>query len=361
MDWAERDDQHAMCWLSGPAGHGKTTIAHTIADGLRVKLAGSFFFSRRNGRRSDATGLVPTLAYQLAVHQPLLRTVIEDTLRTDSSILSQTLENQFRKLIIDPILSIKKPSPMIIVLDALDECGDGDSSMQLVKLLADELTTHQLPFRFLLTSRPVLSVQNAFAQPRARSKTYALALQDFPPRDNIRAYLGCMFAEIFQHQEVFFRGTQRPWPSPAVLEEVVDKSEGLFIYVSTLIKYVGQGPGLPQQKLEAVRRIHAGLDPLYKHILSAALQSPNARRVIQTLVLSRRLLKIKEMVQLLELTPAEIRGALQGCHSLLVIPDTDEETIRYYHASLQDFLMDHNRSQECFVGVGESEYAGDGV
>jgi len=63
----------------------------------------------------------------------------------------------------------------------------------------------------------------------------------------------------------------KPWPSPAVLKELVEKSEGLFIYVSTLVKYVGQGDCLPGEKLEAVHRINPGIDPLYKQVLSAAL------------------------------------------------------------------------------------------
>jgi hypothetical protein len=35
--------------------------------------------------------------------------------------------------------------------------------------------------------------------------------------------------------------------------------------------------------------------------------------------------------------------ALDGCQSLLVVPDSDhQETVYPYHASLRDFLIDHN-------------------
>jgi hypothetical protein len=348
--WAEGDNDQPLCWLYGPAGSGKSTIAHTIAERCGGKLAGNFFFSRGKHGRSDSTGLFPTLAYQLAAHLPPLQVPMECALRTDPLILSQSLGDQFRKLILGPILSIEEPLPsMVIVLDALDECGDGDLLMEVVKLLGDAFTTHRLPFRFLLTSRPEEHIRNTFALPEMQSKTYPVALYDFNARDDIRAYLESQFIDVLQKQEVFLRGVPRPWPSPVVLKELVDKSEGLFIYVSTLVKYVGEGPGLPNEKLEAVRKIHPGIDPLYKQVLSTVLQDTNSRGVIGTLMLLRRPLKITAMAELLQLTSAKIRDTLRGCHSVLIVPDADDEEIKPYHASLRDFLIDHDRSKDYFV------------
>ena len=160
---------------------------------------------------------------------------------------------------------------------------------------------------------------------------------------------------LFRSHEVYLREVPKPWPSPAVIEELVEKSEGLFIYVSTLVKHVGQGDGLPGEKLEAVRRINPGIDPLYKQVLSTALQTANSRRVVGTVMLLRRTMKISALGQLLQLTPTALRHALRGCHSILIIPDEDEEDIRRYHASLQDFLIDHHRSHDYFVDPEQHE------
>ena len=355
MDWAERDDEQALCWLHGPAGSGKSTISHTFAEQCGAKLGASFFFSRGKGSRSDTTGLFPTLAYQLAARVPQLQALMERALQSDPLILSQTLEDQFRKLIVDPILKIEEPLPsIIIVLDALDECSDGDLLMEVVRLLGDASTTRRLPVRFLVTSRPEEHIRNTFIRPVMQSKTCSLALQDFVAHDDIRIFLRSRFADILRDHEVYLREVPKPWPSPAVLEELVVKSEGLFIYVSTLVKYVGQGDGLPQDKLGVVRRINPGIDPLYRQVLSAALQSPNSRRVIGTVILLRQSLKISALAQLLQLTPAALRFALRGCHSILIIPDEDED-IKRYHASLQDFLIDHDRSHDYFIGPEQHE------
>src|SRR6202167_3529613 len=221
--------------------------------------------------------------------------------------------------------------------------------VRVVKMLSDALTTHQLPFRWLLTSRPEEHIRNAFAVTRTRSKTCRVTLSDFDAHDDIRAYLQLEFEDILQNHEVYLRGVLKPWPSLVVLKELVDKSEGLFIYVSTLVKYVGQGPGLPQDKLQAVSKIHAGIDFLYMQVLSTALQSPHSRLVIGTLMLLSRPLQINAMAQLLQLTPAVIRDALRGCHSILIIPDVDDGTIKPYHASLRDFLTDDSRSEDYSV------------
>jgi hypothetical protein len=68
LEWAEGDNVCLICWLHGPAGSGKSMIAHTIAERLRHKLAASFFFSRGKAGRSDTATFFPTLAYQIATY-----------------------------------------------------------------------------------------------------------------------------------------------------------------------------------------------------------------------------------------------------------------------------------------------------
>ena len=53
--WAEEENGLPACWLRGPAGAGKSTIAQTIAQRYdkRHRLAFSFFFSRRNVDRKS--------------------------------------------------------------------------------------------------------------------------------------------------------------------------------------------------------------------------------------------------------------------------------------------------------------------
>ncbi|KIM73078.1 hypothetical protein PILCRDRAFT_81406, partial [Piloderma croceum F 1598] len=162
-------------WLVGPAGSGKSMIAHTIAQQYdkeeygQNSLTFSFFFSRRHCDHSDVTKLFPTFAYQLAGALPLVQQPMLAALTKDPTIPHQRLELQFRKLIGDHVLSIiRSVSPMIIVIDGLDECGSRDHVKQLIQHLVGALPN--LLFQILFTSRPEAYLKAIFAGPSIINK-----------------------------------------------------------------------------------------------------------------------------------------------------------------------------------------------
>jgi hypothetical protein len=101
--WVEGDNDRPICWLQGPAGSGKSTVAHTIAKQCNddQKLAFSFFFSRGKLDRSDTTKFLPTFAHQLAQFIPAIQLSIQHALTGNPSIPFQRLDDQIKKLIID--------------------------------------------------------------------------------------------------------------------------------------------------------------------------------------------------------------------------------------------------------------------
>ena len=142
MAWAQREDDRPICWLKGSAGSGKSTIAQTIAQRCdeSKRLAFSFFFSRRNRDRTDVTKNFPTFAYQLARFLPSVNQPMGEVLVNDPAIFHQRLEDQFTKLIVNPVLSTISPvSPMIIVIDGLGEYDGNVPLVELIRLLVDAL------------------------------------------------------------------------------------------------------------------------------------------------------------------------------------------------------------------------------
>jgi len=109
MDWIIRqdvDDQNAfILWLYGPAGAGKSTIAHDIARRCDLKklLLASFFFSRSDPTRSTAKSLIATIAYQIMVNTPGMREKIGGIIEQDPLILTRSLESQVASLIAEPL------------------------------------------------------------------------------------------------------------------------------------------------------------------------------------------------------------------------------------------------------------------
>jgi len=355
LEWGDDVDLPPICWLYGPAGSGKSTIALTVAKHYaeKGKLAGSYFF-RRSETSSDPTRLVPTLAYQLskaflATEQPVRR-----ALQADPTLLSKSLECQFRTLLLDTIPTLSQfLSSVVIIIDAVDECDGERAIEEIIIALTQAYQTQPFVFKFLLTSRLDDHLEHTFPVSVDKSKISFLDLRQFEARGDILTYFKSRFSDILQRHNRVMRKVEKPWPSIFDLEVLVHKSEGLFIYASTVLRYIDDGDELPQRKLQTAIKAHAGLDPLYSQVLSTVYKAQHQRRVIAATLLLRRPLVIDEIAQLLDVESAEVVMSLRGLHSIFIVPENDDDFIRPLHTSLCDYFMDENRSKQHFINPEE--------
>jgi hypothetical protein len=182
-------DAGRLFWLHGPAGSGKSTLSHTIAE----------YYGRPNnnllGARdylSNSKFLFQTIAFQLGHQHLALRQAIASTIIEDMTILD-TKANQLEKLILDPISKTATflPSRLVIVIDALDECDSDRAASDVIKLLATSFSSHStpLPLRFLVTCRPEGRLYDLFVQPSISPNAYRLDLSDFDAKMDIALYI----------------------------------------------------------------------------------------------------------------------------------------------------------------------------
>jgi hypothetical protein len=108
-------------------------------------------------------------------------------------------------------------------------------------------------------------------------------------------------------------------------------------------------PGLPQEKLQSVLEVEAGLDPLSMQVLSNAVHDHNFERVIGTIVLLCKPLSITFLRRLLRLRTGHIVHSLLGTQSILMIPEDDNQAIQPFHISLPDFLKTESCSGKFFI------------
>jgi len=149
-------DAGRLFWLHGPAGSGKSTLSHTIAEYYswpnKNLLAASFFFSR--GYLSNIDILFQTIAFQLGLQHSILQQAIASAIIEDPMIL-YTKKDQLERLILDPVFKMASflPSRLVVVIDALDECDADDAASDVITLLATSLSSYtaSLLLRFLVT------------------------------------------------------------------------------------------------------------------------------------------------------------------------------------------------------------------
>ena len=278
--WIDGGNDQPMCWLYGAAGSGKSAISRTIAEWCAQsdRLGGSFFFLRGPGRRSSITHFISTLAYNLAFFVPTTRPYIERVLQRDQYITQRSFERQFQQLIADPIRSaVIPPLPMVIIVDALDECDDKGMIADFIEIVAHAIANHRLPLCFLFTSRVEEHIRQQFSISPALPMTHCLALENFYATNDIRTFFRSRFSKIYQQKQRLMRDISFPWPSESDLHKLVEKSSGSFIFAFTLINFVNDGSDLPHRKLQVALESHNGLDPLYTQVLQTAPRSPHLR------------------------------------------------------------------------------------
>ncbi|KAG6824492.1 hypothetical protein H0H87_011647, partial [Tephrocybe sp. NHM501043] len=241
---------------------------------------------------------------------------------------------------------------MIIVVDALDECDDHSSITEFIGLLFE--TYDHFPFRFLLASRIENYIDMAFTTGQAPSMTCFMKLETFDAGHDISTFLTSRFDEFCKQRPRLFQNTQQMWPASKDLAALANKSGGLFIFAATVVSFIMDGKGSPQDKLQQVLNSHLGLDPLYAQVLSNANRDDAFTKVLSAIIYLKRELSITDLAKLLDLTSEVVVTRLMEIQSIIRIPPDNQGSVQLNHASFRDFLLDKTRSKEYYQPLGEA-------
>ncbi|KZO92993.1 hypothetical protein CALVIDRAFT_486704, partial [Calocera viscosa TUFC12733] len=157
IDWINGSAPNAprMYFLHGPAGTGKSTIAHSIARHFdECKRLGSAFMIS-SAYRHRISDILPTIARDLADLDPRINSALCREIRgrrSDRSI--SDLSEQLNLYILKPCNDLNFAGPIVIVLDGVDELGspkDRQAFLSVLKANANDLPDK---FRILVTGRP---------------------------------------------------------------------------------------------------------------------------------------------------------------------------------------------------------------
>jgi hypothetical protein len=156
--------QDTVYWLYGIPGIGKTSMAHSICARLHKKerLGGSFFCRRDDPQLSDPKSVLPTLICQLATAWGPYRKLVADKLRKDPRLNRDSAGYELFSKLLESLQS--HPShPIILLIDAFDECGDNKTRSAVLKGLLDAASQTSW-LKIVVTSRPEQDIETFFAQ-----------------------------------------------------------------------------------------------------------------------------------------------------------------------------------------------------
>ncbi|QRW25831.1 Vegetative incompatibility protein HET-E-1 [Rhizoctonia solani] len=349
-------DSGAVYWLNGMAGTGKTTIAYSLCSELEKtkQLGASFFCSRLLPECRDVNRIIPSIAYQLAQHSPVFGAALLEALERDPDIHTRVPAIQFNSLIAEPLLKTKSSlkDSLIVVIDALDECKNQESTKVVLSTLLYVDDSLHLPIRFFVSSRPEPEIHQEMRKRMNAERYSQLILHELDSdtvQTDIHKYIRAALAPMDQ-------------VSDSQITQLVGDCGVLFIYAATAVRYISyknftKDPyGRLQNVLNAsspgARQKDKAINDLYTVILKAALEDEDIDdterkdilRLLHTIVIAQEPLTISALSGLLQLGSEDrVRGAIRPLWSVLHVTGSNE-LVTTLHASFPDYMLSKERS-----------------
>jgi cytidylate kinase len=377
MAWSHDPSAKAIFWLNGMAGTGKSTISRTIARSLSKtnRLGASFFFKRGEADRGNASKFMTTIARQLADKEPRVVPTLVKTIETDSTISDSAIQEQFQKLIFEPLSKITLSSPFVMIVDALDECEDDDKIRNIIHLFA-RIQSQRIPWlKVFMTSRPDWPIRLGFA--KARGTYQDFILHEIKPEiieHDISTFLEHEFRSIRDDYNLTMMETRLPpdWPGELRIKALVDLAKPLFISAATVCRYISEpSHGHPDRLLEEIlaykgKSATSGLDATYLPILNrqtVGIQSERKRdevvqqlrKLIGVIITLESPLSSSALEGLLNIPQALIVDQLKMLHSVLQVPISSKDPVRLFHLSFRDFLVDPETQTKTPLWIDEKQ------
>ncbi|KAK6835207.1 hypothetical protein RU639_002115 [Aspergillus parasiticus] len=167
-DWQRNtnDESPGLLWVSADPGCGKSVLTRYLVDELLLNTVERtvcyFFFKDDFADQRSGTSALSVILRQLFIAQPqLLGDTILDKLDTDGEKLVQSFSELWNILI--SVSTNSRAGEIICILDALDECQDGDRNQLISAVTHFYLGPHKNSnLKILMTSRPYDHIRRGF-------------------------------------------------------------------------------------------------------------------------------------------------------------------------------------------------------
>jgi len=362
-DWAASTSGHGgvlhgnTYWIYGLPGIGKTSLAHSICASLddRDQLAGVFFCRRDDPELSEPMNILPTLIHKLAIILPPFRSIVAERLRQNPNVTPGSMKPTLFVDFVRKLPGVPK-KPLVLVIDALDECGSPQSRPDILKALTDA-AAHAPWLKIIITSRPEVDIQHFFNGPTHLSHFQYDLTADKETTSDLRIFAKERFRRV-----ALMWFLQSPWPEQSLLEGVISRAAGLFIFIETLALALEHCDD-PTELLKATLLDSASpgltsLYGLYSSIVKARKVQKNAefRRMIGVLLITAayRPLSEETIAELAGVRHNLVKMWVADLSSMLYRDEGADGGIRARHLSISDFFVSDDCHPDSQVNLREA-------
>ena len=262
-------------------------------------------------------------------------------------------------LIVQPLK--KSNVPLVIIIDALDECKDEEPVSTVLSILGQFV--FEIPkAKFFVTGRPEPRIREGFRLPVLAEATGVFVLHEVEP-SQVENDVRLIFSDAFSGLACR-RGGLDDWPTNEQLDLLCKRAAGLLVYAVATVKFIDKSNANPRTQLnlllqspksttrEAKTKFTGNntLDSLYTSILQEAFgndndtdNDPKVRSVLGAMILAANPLSPSTIAKVLDLDPEEVFPILSSVQSLLTLQEDINCVVRPFHKSFPDFLTDPDR------------------
>jgi len=164
-----------------------------------------------------------------------------------------------------------------------------------------------------------------------------------------------------------------PWPDEQIIEQLVERAAGLFIYAATTLRFIQDGIDGPEEQLSLILSATKSsllatehLDGIYATLLQHSVLGKRGsqeceqlagrfRQVVGSIVVMFNTLPARNLAQLLQIPLKSVLGTLDCLRSVLDIPENEIQPVRLFHLSFRDFLQNSQRCSDSRFQIDEKE------
>jgi hypothetical protein len=235
--WLATSRGSRVFWITGEAGVGKTALAAWLRAN-RPEVSAFHLCRFGNSVTTDAGGAVRSLAYQLSTQLPDYRNRLNAA--DLESIRAETNPRAlFQSLFITALQGLSSATPVVILIDALDEATEHGRNEFADVISSDFVRTPEW-LRLIVTSRP-------------HERELNFAFQALDPWI-LRADSPENIADLRT-----FLCANLPGIESQAIDEVIARSEGLFLYVDMVCREIQEG----RLSLDRTHEFPQGLGGVY--------------------------------------------------------------------------------------------------
>jgi hypothetical protein len=340
--WRKAQDRTSrLFWIVGDPGVGKSAFAAHLTHFGRDKVIAAQFVEWDKPDHRNAQRVVRSLAFQLAARLPDYRKLLL-TLPEITDLDQKDPAELFDYVLATPLRSVIDGGRerYLIVIDALDEAEEGGRN-PLVEMLARNAMRLPDWIGLVVTSRP----ERAVTTPLQGLAPFVLDTRIDANRADIRDYL---------RRELARQLKERP-DAGRIVEQILEKSEGVFLYVERICQDIQQG-FLTPDRLDQFPQGLGGIfyQFFYRQFPDLEKFRRHVRPALRAIIAAREPLPLNILQRLFNWGDEEIRDFTRSLGSLFpVTNESDSAVIKPYHKSVTDWLGNEEKAGTYFVSMLE--------